>query len=107
MENEIPLSEELISNKIYFIRNQKVMLDRDLATLYGIETRVLKQAVKRNISRFPENFMFELNKLEFENWRSQFVTSNSDKMGLRYLPMALTEHGVLMLSSVLKSDKAV
>ncbi len=107
MENEILLSEELISNKIYFIRNQKVMLDRDLALLYGIETRVLKQAVKRNISRFPEDFMFELNKSEFENWRSQFVTSNSDKMGLRYLPMAFMEHGVLMLSSVLKSDKAI
>ncbi|MDD5149156.1 MAG: ORF6N domain-containing protein [Flavobacterium sp.] len=107
MENEILLSEELISNKIYFIRNQKVMLDRDLAALYGIETRILKQAVKRNISRFPEDFMFELNKSEFENWRSQFVTSNSDKMGLRYLPMAFTEHGVLMLSSVLKSDKAI
>jgi hypothetical protein len=107
MENEIMLSEELISNKIYFIRNQKVMLDRDLAMLYAIETRVLKQAVKRNISRFPEDFMFELNKLEFENWRSQFVTSNSDKMGLRYLPMAFTEHGVLMLSSVLNSDKAI
>jgi hypothetical protein len=107
MENEILLSEELISNKIYFIRNQKVMLDRDLALLYGIKTRVLKQAVKRNISRFPEDFMFELNKSEFENWRSQFVTSNSDKMGLRYLPMAFTEHGVLMLSSVLKSDKAI
>lgn len=101
------LSEELISNKIYFIRNQKVMIDRDLATLYGIETRVLKQAVKRNITRFPEDFMFELNKSEFENWRSQFVTSNSDKMGLRYLPFVFTEHGVLMLSSVLKSDKAI
>jgi hypothetical protein len=101
------LSEETIANKIYFIRNQKVMLDRDLATLYGIETRVLKQAVKRNISRFPEDFMFELTKSEFENWRSQFVISNSDKMGLRYLPMAFTEHGVLMLSSVLKSDKAI
>ena len=107
MENEILLSEELISNKIYFIRNQKVMIDRDLAALYGIETRVLKQAVKRNISRFPEDFMFELNKSEFENWRSQFVTSNSDKMGLRYFPMVFTEHGVLMLSSVLKSDKAI
>ena len=107
MENEILLSEELISNKIYFIRNQKVMLDRDLALLYGIETKVLKQAVKRNISRFPEDFMFELNKSEFENWRSQFVTSNSDKMGLRYLPSVFTEHGVLMLSSVLKSDKAI
>jgi len=101
------LSEETIANKIYFIRNQKVMLDRDLATLYGIVTRVLKQAVKRNISRFPEDFMFELTKSEFENWRSQFVISNSDKMGLRYLPMAFTEHGVLMLSSILKSDKAI
>jgi hypothetical protein len=101
------LSEETISNKIYFIRKQKVMLDRDLASLYGIETRVLKQAVKRNLSRFPEDFMFELTKKEFENWRSQFVTSNSDKMGLRYSPMAFTEHGVLMLSSVLKSDKAI
>ena len=107
MSDNSLLSEETISNKIYFIRNQKVMLDRDLAILYGIETRVLKQAVKRNISRFPEDFMFELNKSEFENWRSQFVTSNSDRMGLRYLPMAFTEHGVLMLSSVLKSDKAI
>ena len=101
------LSEETIANKIYFIRNQKVMLDRDLAILYGIETKRLKEQVKRNISRFPEDFMFELTKSEFENWRSQFATSNSDKMGLRYLPMAFTEHGVLMLSSVLKSDKAI
>ena len=107
MENEILLSEELISNKIYFIRNQKVMLDRDLAILYGIETKRLKEQVKRNISRFPEDFMFELTKEEFVNWRSQIATSNSDKMGLRYLPMAFTEHGVLMLSSVLKSDKAI
>ena len=107
MENGILLSEELISNKIYFIRNQKVMLDRDLAALYGIETKRLKEQVKRNISRFPEDFMFELTKSEFENWRSQFATSNSDKMGLRYLPMVFTEHGVLMLSSVLKSDKAI
>ena len=107
MENEILLSEELISNKIYFIRNQKVMLDRDLAFLYSIETRVLKQALKRNISRFPKDFMFELSPDEFSNWRSQFVTSNSDKMGLRYSPMAFTEHGVLILSSVLNSDKAI
>lgn len=83
------------------------MLDRDLATLYGIETKVLKQAVRRNISRFPEDFMFELSKEEFQNWRSQFVTSSSDKMGLRYTPMAFTEHGVLMLSSVLSSEKAI
>ena len=65
------LSEETIANKIYFIRNQKVMLDRDLAILYGIETKRLKEQVKRNISRFPEDFMFELTKSEFENWRSQ------------------------------------
>ena len=107
MSNEIHLSEELISNKIYFIRNQKVMLDRDLAVLYGIETKRLKEQVKRNISRFPEDFMFELTKEEFANWRSQFATSNAEKMGLRYLPMAFTEHGVLMLSSVLNSDKAI
>ncbi len=74
------------------------MLDRDLAELYGVETKVLKQAVKRNIDRFPEDFMFELTKSELENWGSQFVTSNSDKMGLRYSPFAFTEHGVLMLS---------
>lgn len=107
MEDQSLLSEETISNKIYFIRGQKVMLDRDLALLYQVETKVLKQSVKRNISRFPKDFMFELNKSEFENWRSQFVTSNSDKIGLRYAPMAFTEHGVMMLSSVLKSDKAI
>ncbi len=101
------ISEEAISDKIYFIRNQKVMLDRDLAALYGIQTKVLKQAVKRNITRFPEDFMFELSNEEFSNWRSQIVTSNSDKMGLRYAPMAFTEHGVLMLSSVLNSEKAI
>ncbi|OMQ12332.1 ORF6N domain-containing protein [[Flexibacter] sp. ATCC 35103] len=107
MDDQSLLSEETISNKIYFIRGQKVMLDRDLALLYGIETKRLKEQVKRNISRFHEDFMFELNKKEFENWRSQFATSNSEKMGLRYVPMAFTEHGVLMLSSVLKSDKAI
>jgi len=101
------ISEEAISDKIYFIRNQKVMLDRDLAALYGIQTKVLKQAVKRNITRFPEDFMFELSNEEFSNWRSQIVTSNSDKMGLRYAPMAFTEHGVLMLSSILNSEKAI
>ncbi|MEP6802928.1 MAG: ORF6N domain-containing protein [Flavobacterium sp.] len=107
MDDQSLLSEETISNKIYFIRGQKVMLDRDLAMLYNVETKVLKQSVKRNILRFPEDFMFELNKSEFENWRSQFVTSNSDKIGLRYAPMAFTEHGVMMLSSILKSDKAI
>ncbi|MBU3012475.1 ORF6N domain-containing protein [Polaribacter vadi] len=99
--------DEIISNKIYLIRNQKVMLDRDLAELYQVETRVLKQAVKRKLNRFPEDFMFELTKIEFENWRSQFVTSNSDKMGLRYAPMVFSEQGVAMLSSVLNSDRAI
>lgn len=101
------IPDELVINKIYFLRNQKVMLDRDLATLYGIETKRLKEQVKRNLSRFPEDFMFELTKEEFENWRSQFATSNSDKMGLRYAPFVFTEHGVLMLSSVLNSEKAI
>ncbi|OYX79794.1 MAG: DNA-binding protein [Flavobacteriales bacterium 32-34-25] len=81
------------------------MLDRDLATLYGIETRVLKQAVKRNISRFPKDFMFELSKEEFQNLTSQIVTSSWG--GTRKLPSAFTEHGVLMLSSVLNSEKAI
>jgi S-adenosylmethionine synthetase len=107
MNTEIKLSEELVSNKIYYIRNQKVMLDRDLALLYGMETKRLKEQVKRNLSRFPDDFMFELTKEEFENWRSQIATSNSEKMGLRYAPMAFSEHGVLMLSSVLNSDKAI
>lgn len=83
------------------------MLDRDLAELYGVETKRLKESVKRNLFRFPEDFMFELTKEEFENWRTQFATSNSDKMGLRYSPMVFTEHGVLMLSSVLNSKKAI
>lgn len=108
MENEILLSEELISNKIYFIRKQKVMFDSDLALLYGIETKVLKQAVKRNISRFPEDFMFELSKIEYDSSRSQIVTlKNSRGSNLKYLPSVFTEHGVLMLSSVLNSDKAI
>ena len=78
------LSEETIANKIYFIRNQKVMLDRDLAILYGIETKVLNQAVKRNMSRFPEDFMFQLTEIEFQNLKSQIVTSSWG--GSRKLP---------------------
>lgn len=103
----ISVADDQIISKIYLIREQKVMLDRDLAKLYGVETKVLKQQVKRNLNRFPEDFMFELNNAEFANWRSQFVTSNSDRMGLRYSPMVFTEHGVLMLSSVLNSKKAI
>jgi len=82
-------------------------LDRDLAELYRVKTKTLKQAVRRNIKRFPDDFMFELAKDEFQNWRSQFVTSNRDKMGLRHNPMAFTEQGVTMLSSVLNSDRAI
>jgi flagellar capping protein FliD len=101
------ISIELIASKIYLIRGIKVMLDRDLAELYGVETKALKQAVRRNIDRFPADFMFEMTKSEFENWRSQIVTSKSDKMGLRYKPMAFTEQGVAMLSSVLRSKRAI
>ncbi len=101
------ISDERIMDKIYLIRGQKVMLDRDLSELYGVETKRLKEAVKRNLFRFPEDFMFELTKEEFANWRTQFATSNSDRMGLRYSPMVFTEHGVLMLSSVLNSKKAI
>jgi hypothetical protein len=106
METRIVHLEEVIT-MIYWIRNEKVMLDRDLARLYGVETKVLKQAVKRNIDRFPSDFMFVLDKQEFTNWRSQFVTSNSENMGLRYAPMAFTEQGVAMLSSVLNSTTAI
>jgi hypothetical protein len=100
------ISDEVITNKIYLLRGQKIMLDRDLAELFEVETKVLKQAVKRNIDIFPEHFMFEMTEEEFNNWRSQFVTSNSDKMGLRYKPFCFTEHGVLQIANVLKSGKA-
>jgi phage regulator Rha-like protein len=101
------LPDEVIMNKIYVIRGKKVMLDRDLAGLFGVETRRLKEQVKRNLSRFPENFMFELTKNELENWRKQFGSSNKEIMGLRIPPFAFTEHGVLMLANVLKSDRAI
>jgi len=92
---------------MYLIRGQKVMLDNDLAELYGVETKQLKRAVRRNIKRFPPDFMFELSQDELENLRSQFGTSNREKMGLRIPPFAFTEHGVLMLASVLNSERAV
>jgi hypothetical protein len=101
------IPDEVVMNKIYFIRGQKVMLDRDLAELYGVATKVLKQAVKRNMKRFPEDFMFVMTKEELSNWRSQFVTSNEDLMGLRYPPFCFTEQGVAMLSSALNSDRAI
>ena len=106
MENEISILEEnSIRSKIYVIRGQQVMLDRDLADLYGVETRVLNQAVKRNAERFPEEFMFQLTDKDFKNLISQFVTSSWG--GIRKLPFAFTEHGVTMLASVLKSETAV
>ena len=107
MAEKIGIPDEIVLRKIYLIRGQKVMLDRDLAELYGVETKVLKQAVRRNIDRFPDDFMFEMTKDELENWRSQFVTSNSDKQGLRYLPFCFTEMGLAMLSSILNSKQAI
>lgn len=98
---------ERIEQAIYYIRGEKVMLDRDLAALYGVTTKALKQAVRRNIDRFPEDLMFVLSASEFHDWRSQFVTSKTDRKGLRYPPMAFTEHGILMLSSVLNSKRAI
>ncbi len=96
---------EIIKNKIHEIRGYKVILDFDLAELYQTETKVLKQAVRRNINRFPSDFMFELTNKEFQSLRSQIVTSN--RGGLRYMPFAFTEQGVAMLSSVLNNDKAI
>lgn len=97
----------VIQSKIYEIRGQKVMLDRDLAEMYGVLTKVLNQAVKRNPDRFPEDFMFQLTNEETQNWKSQIVTTNSIKMGVRRNPYAFTELGVAMLSSVLNSKTAI
>lgn len=99
------IPREAIQAKIFVFRNKKVMLDRDLTILYGVETRILIQAVKRNIERFPEEFMFQLGEQEFKNLISQFVTSSWG--GTRKPPYAFTEQGVAMLSSVLKSKKAI
>ena len=96
-----------IKPMIRVIRDQQVMIDRDLAQLYGVETRRLNEQVKRNIERFPDDFMFQLNKEEFEDWKSHFATSKSIIMGARKLPYAFTEQGIAMLSSVLKSQTAV
>jgi hypothetical protein len=96
---------EIVERQIYMIRGQKVMLDLDLANLYQVPTKRLNEAVKRNLSRFPEDFMFQLTTGEAENLRSQFATSSWG--GRRYLPYVFTEHGVTMLSSVLNSERAV
>ena len=96
-----------IQNMIHEIRGQKVMLDRDLAVLYGVELKALNQAAKRNIERFPSDFMFQLTQDEWDILRSHFVTANKNISRVRFLPNAFTEHGVLMLSNVLNSEKAI
>ncbi|MBL8195853.1 MAG: ORF6N domain-containing protein [Blastocatellia bacterium] len=119
-QNEQSLTLQQINNHIYTIRGQKVMLDEDLAELYGVETKVFNQAVKRNLDRFPEDFMFRLTEKEYNSLRSQIVTSNEPsslrsqsatssqtKGGRRYMPYGFTEQGVAMLSSVLNSKKAI
>jgi len=98
---------DIIERKIHLVREQKVMLDSDLAALYGVETKVFNQAVGRNLQRFPEDFRFQLTEEEFESLRSQIVTSKKGRGGRRYLPYVFTEQGVAMLSSVLNSERAV
>ncbi len=108
MTSKIAAPIERIENRILLVRGHKVLLDADLANLYGVETRVLNQAVKRNAERFPPDFMFQLSAKELEAWRSQFVMSNPGaKMGLRRAPFAFTEHGALMAATVLNSPRAV
>lgn len=98
---------QYIQNKIFLIRGHRVMIDRDLAEMYGVETRTLNQSVKRSLERFPEDFMFQLSEREFQDWKSQIVISNSNNMGLRKRPFAFSELGVAMLSSVLNSKTAI
>jgi hypothetical protein len=104
-ENALVIPDEVILSKIYFIRELKVMIDSDLAELYRVETRRLNEQVKRNLSRFPEDFMFQLSDDEFNNLKSQIATSSWG--GRRKPPFVFTEHGVLMLSSVLNSERAI
>ena len=105
-EDNITLPDEVLMDKILLIRNKKVMLDRDLSELYGVETKRLKEQVRRNIERFPEDFMFELSEKEHEMLKRQFSKRNRGQHS-KYPPYAFTEHGVLMLSSVLNTDRAV
>jgi hypothetical protein len=108
MKKKLLVPDEVIADKIHLIKGQKVMIDRDLAKLYKVPTKALKQAVKRNMNRFPQDFMFQMPRTEYKNWRSQIVTSNSrDKMGLRLPPYCFTEQGLAMLSSVLNSARAI
>src|SRR4051812_2442777 len=110
-KTSLKIVDDTIVSKIFFIRGEKVMLDKDLAELYDVETGALNQAVKRNLDRFPKEFMFQLTKTEFESLISQIVISNPTSKdrrgGTRKLPYAFTEHGVLMLANVLKSQRAI
>lgn len=106
MSDKITIPDEVIIDKIYVIRGQRVMLDRDLAELYGVETKRLKEQVRRNINRFPESFMFELTSEEHKTLRSQFATLKRGRHS-KYPPFVFTEHGILMLSSVLNSELAI
>jgi hypothetical protein len=105
--DKLIIPEERIMARIFLLRKEKVMLDFHLAELYQVKTKALKQAVRRNIDRFPDDFMFELTQEEWSNLRSQFVTSSSDWGGIRYPPFAFTEQGVAMLSSILRSKRAI
>ena len=105
--NSLSISVQLIERRIYLIRGQKVMIDFDLAELYGVPTKRLNERISRNKKRFPEDFMFRLTKEETESLRSQFATSNRGRGGRRYLPYAFTEQGVAMLSTVLNSEQAI
>lgn len=107
MTKTLSIPDEVVISKIYLIRSHKVMLDIDLAELYQVETKRLNEQVKRNADRFPEDFMFQLTDEEWESLRSQIATSKKGRGGRRYAPLAFTEHGVLMLSSVLNSERAV
>lgn len=107
MSKKLSVPEEVVMSKIYEIRGEKVMIDRDLTELYGLETKRLKEAVRRNLNRFPEDFMFEMDKDEFEIWRTQNATSKAVLKGLRYAPFCFTEQGVTMLSCILNSEHAI
>jgi len=105
--NELVIPDELVMNKIYLIRNQKVMLDSDLAELYQVETKVLNQQVKRNLKRFPEDFMFQLTENEWNIMRSQIVTASQNKRNINAAPYVFSEQGLSMLSGILNSDRAI
>ncbi len=106
-KSTIAIPDEIVISKIHLVRGQKIMIDRDLAALYGVETKRLKEAVRRNAERFPTDFMFVMSGAEFAVWRKTNITDSGDRQGLRYAPFCFTEQGVTMLSCVLNSKKAI